>query len=322
MTRIVTAACLAACIGMAPPAFAETFSFVAIGDMPYGKKADVYPKYESLIAEINKREPAFTIHIGDTKSGSGECSDQWLTEQLGFFNSFGSALIYTPGDNEWTDCYRKAAGSMDPLERLAFVRQTYFADPSTSLGAKPIEVESQAVVMADRYSGYPENARFDMKGVMIMTTHVVGSNNNFEIRDPAAVNEFFGRNEANIAWLEDSFDKAVATNARAVVLAMQADMFEFDFNEFGKEGFLRHSGFKDFGEKLAKRAAAFGKPVLLVYGDSHIYRIGRPFKNTAPNLIGLEVFGESDMHGVQIDVDTDSPEVFGFRPIMNPALVK
>lgn len=301
-------------------ASAEPFTFVALGDMPYGEKAEVYPPFEALIGEINNRAPAFSIHVGDTKAGRGACSDQRLIEQLDYLNSFESAVVYTPGDNEWTDCHREAAGSMDPLDRLAFIRKSYFEEPGRSFGMKPMPVESQAEVMADAFAGYPENIRFEMDGVHFVVTHVVGSNNNFEARSMSAVEEFFARNDANIAWLKDSFNEAVEADATAFVLAIHANMFEFGFNEFGREGFLRHSGFKSFAEALVQDANAFGRPVLLVYGDSHIYRITRPFKKTAPNLTALEVFGAADMHAVEISVDTDTAEVFDFRPIWNPGL--
>jgi len=318
MHAAVAAALFAGTTAGVSIASAEPFDFVVLGDMPYGEKAEVYPPFEALIAEINRRAPAFTIHVGDTKAGRGECSDDWLSEQLDYMNSFESALIYTPGDNEWTDCHRDIAGSMDPLDRLAFIRDNYFTEPGASLGMKPMPVESQAEVMAAAYAGYPENVRFEVDGVHFVTAHVVGSNNSFEARDLATAEEFFARNDANIAWLNDSFRRAIDADAPALVLAIHANMFEFDFNEFGREGFLRHSGFKAFGEKLVEHTNAFGKPVLLVYGDSHIYRITRPFKTTAPNLIALEVFGSSDMHAVEVSVDTRTTEVFGFRPVWNP----
>ncbi len=105
----------------------KPFAFVALGDMPYGKPEKVYPPFRALIGQINALKPAFTIHVGDIKSGSTPCSDEMLRAQRDFMDSFIAPLIYTPGDNEWTDCHRKKAGRFDPLERLAFVRRTFFA---------------------------------------------------------------------------------------------------------------------------------------------------------------------------------------------------
>jgi hypothetical protein len=312
-----TVAAVLALMALPAVANAETFSFVAIGDMPYGEPDKVYATYEALIGEINKRAPAFTVHIGDTKSGSTQCSDEMLNQQLAFMNSFAAALVYTPGDNEWTDCHREKAGRFDPLERLAYIRANYFKD-AKSLGAAPIAVERQADVMPD-FKDYVENARFEKAGIQFVTAHVVGSNNNFEIRDEKAAMEFFARDKANVAWLKDSFKKATDANAKALVLAIQADMFEFDWNAFKDETFLRHSGYQRFGDAFIKEAAAFAKPVLLIFGDSHIHRVFRPFEKSAPNVVALEVYGDKDMHAVEVMVDSDSPAVFGFRTLANPA---
>jgi hypothetical protein len=284
---------------------------VALGDMPYGEPAEVYPLFEALIGAVNSRDPALVIHVGDTKSGGTPCSDQMLAEQLTYLNSFTAPLIYTPGDNEWTDCHREAAGGFDPLNRLAHIRTTYFAEPSRSFGTEKAEVEHQGA------AGYPENVRLRLGDIAVFTAHVVGSNNNFEIRDKAAVEEFFARDAADVAWLRESF--AANHDAAALIVAIQADIFEFDFNASGDETWLRHSGFMNFGEALKAAAGDFGKPVLLVYGDSHIFRFHRPLPQTAPNLEALEVFGAEDMHAVEITVDTGLPSPFAVRPLRNPA---
>ena len=298
------------------PALAETFKFAAIGDMPYGDPARTYPLFRSLIGAINARKPAFTIHVGDIKAGAGACSDTVFQEQLDFLDSFETALVYTPGDNEWTDCHREAAGRFDPLERLAKLRTMFFAGPR-SLGKAPIPLERQSEAMAE-HKAYVENARFVMGGVRFVTVHVVGSNNNLEPRNRAAANEFFDRDAANLAWLRDSFAKARGEGAKALVVAMQADMFEFDFGHFGRDQHLTHSGFRNITEALLREATAFGRPVLLIYGDSHNFRVHTPFRKRLPALIGLEVFGEDQMHAVEVTVDTDDPAIFSFRPIWNP----
>ncbi|NBS97939.1 MAG: hypothetical protein EBT08_17615, partial [Betaproteobacteria bacterium] len=48
---------------------ATPFHFVALGDLPYGPAMLSHPAYERLIAQINRLKPAFSVHIGDFKSG-------------------------------------------------------------------------------------------------------------------------------------------------------------------------------------------------------------------------------------------------------------
>lgn len=310
MPRPAAVLALAATIA-APGAFAEPFTVIALGDMPYGEPQDVYPPFETLIETVNGRAPELVIHVGDTKAGGTECSDQMLDDQLGYLGDFSAPVIYTPGDNEWTDCHREAAGGFDPLDRLRYIRDTYFSEPDRSFGQEAVALTSQAG------AGYPENVRLELNGVSFVTAHVVGSNNNFEIRDMDAVDEFMARDAANIDWLAESF--ADAAEAEALVLAIHADMFQ-DFSGFAEEGWYRHSGFQAFGEALIEQAAAFGRPVLVVYGDSHVFTQLRPLPTEAPNVMALEVPGAEDMHALEITIDPETSGVFSVALVRNPAL--
>ena len=289
---------------------------MALGDMPYGPREQDYPAFKALIEEINRRVPAFTIHLGDTKSGVAPCADRLLLEQRDFMNSFASALIYTPGDNEWTDCHRLLAGAYDPLERLAFIRTHYFPTDE-SLGGQPMRLERQSDVMPG-FEPYVENARFRWGGVWFVTAHVVGSNNNFDaVEGSDATEEFLARDEADRAWLTDSFDKAA--DSKAMVVAIHADMFRDRFDP-ERETCARISGFKNFGATLAAKAQSFGKPVLLLFGDSHAFRIFHPFPRSAGNVTAVEVYGAEHMHAVEVTVDPDTVPVFTFDPVLNPTL--
>lgn len=104
----------------------EAFKFVALGDMPYSISSD-YIRFDRLITNINQINQSFTIFIGDIKSGSSPCSDKYNQKIKEYFNQFSSPLIYSIGDNEWTDCHRVAAGGFNPLERLASIREDFLA---------------------------------------------------------------------------------------------------------------------------------------------------------------------------------------------------
>jgi hypothetical protein len=305
-----------------PASAAETiggdsaFSFVALGDMPY-KVPDDIPKFDRLIATVNKLKPAFTIHVGDIKGSSIPCSDAELQRALDQIQTFEGALVYTPGDNEWTDCHRRPAGGFDPRERLAKLRTMFFARPDKSLGRTPIDVESQAQVMP-AYSTYVENSRFARNGVQFIGIHVVGSNNGFEAQDPAAATEFFSRDKANVAWIDDGFKRAQETGAKAVVVFLQA---EFDQARFPNGSMPRQSGFANVLDAIERGARAFSKPVLVVNGDEHFIEL-KPMRNSQgqpiPNVLKLMVYGENDVHAVRVIVDPDSPGVFGFVPLIVP----
>ncbi len=305
--------CLAvACLSLSPDiALADPFSFVVLGDQPYGSSKAVTHRYRSLIRTINDQNPSLVIHVGDTKTGSSPCTDAMLRAQLNYLNSFEAPTLYSPGDNEWTDCYRLVTGAYDEVERLDHIRNTYFADPGSSFGQVKIKVAHQS----DR--GYPENTRVILNDVMFVVAHVVGSNNNFEATRPDSAHEFATRDKANRDWLQESF--AAAKGARALVLAIHGDMFEFGFGTpRDPEGFLRHSGFGPFGYALIREAGKFGKPVLLVYGDSHRFTVFRPFPQKAPNIVAVETFGGKHMHALKIHVTLQDAFPFAIQPLINP----
>ena len=56
-------------------------------------------------------------------------------KSLDWFNGLRHPVIYTPGDNEWSDCAYRGAGSFAPGERLQRVRQLFFATPPARWGA-------------------------------------------------------------------------------------------------------------------------------------------------------------------------------------------
>ena len=282
----------------------QPFSFVALGDLPYGSAQNAYGPYRSLIDRINQETPAFSVHVGDFKSGSTLCSDEEFANQLDHFQRFTGAVVYTPGDNEWTDCHRANNGAYDPLERLTALRQRFFT-PGQSLGAKPMTVQNQSTV-SSAFGRYVENVRWMHQGVLFATLHIVGSNNNLESRDIAANREFFERDAANVAWITSSFEQARALQASAVVFAFQADVLE---NKTLWEDFPGWSGFKSIGNTLLPMAHQWGKPVLVVHGDSHQFRIDQPFqldKKPLRNVTRLIVPGASDVRAVKVTVKNAS----------------
>src|SRR5262249_48459359 len=200
----------------------NAFAFVGFGDVPYSLPGD-YAKVDRLIAAINKEKPAFAIHVGDIKSGSTPCTDEILKKAIDQINTVEVPVVYSIGDNEWVDCHRAKAGKFNPRERLAAVRAMAFAKPGTTLGKAPMQVESQAVVMRERFAKYVENQRFIKNRVVFIVPHVPGSNNGFETIDPEAAMEYFARNAANVAWIDDGFRVARESDAKAVVIAFQAN---------------------------------------------------------------------------------------------------
>jgi hypothetical protein len=79
------------------------------------------------------------------------------------------------------------------------------------------------------------------------------------------------------------------------------------------------TGFDDFLRALERETLAFGKPVVYVHGDTHIFRVDKPLVGSASgrmieNFTRVETFGFPDTHWVRAAVDPGNPNVFSFRP--------
>ena len=231
-------------------------------------------------------------------------------------------MVYTPGDNEWTDCHRRSNGGYEPQERLQALRRLFFR-PGLSLGARPMAVQSQADLMPE-YGAFVENQRWLHQGVLFVTVHLVGSNNNMQPEVAGALQEYALRDAANVAWIRAAFGQARSAGARALVLAMQANPL-LGRNLF--EDFPKGSGFRSsIGETLLPLAAASSLPVLLIHGDSHWYRMDQPFsyqRQPLKQLTRLEVPGGSDVLAWRVTVNLGSAQLFSAElidPRRNPAV--
>jgi hypothetical protein len=304
------------------PAAAELLRFVAFGDMPYCNRgggaaceAEV-ARVGQLTDAINAARPAFSIFLGDTKAGGEACTDAIILDRTAaWFNRIQGPLVYTPGDNEWTDCWQQRAGLFDPIERLALLRARFFSAP-VSLGRSPMPLRRQAD-LDPAFRAIVENARWERDGITFLTLHVAGSDNN-RPQDgrpgtpPGAAQEYPARNAANLAWLREGFAAAQAAGSRAVVIAMQSDMYYRD-----RCGRGTVAGHLDTRGALAAAARRFGRPVLLLHGDSHFWLRDNPVPE-APNLTRVIVPGDGDTRAVVVTIDPAASEPYRFE-LIGPA---
>lgn len=299
-------------------AHAEAFEFLAFGDMPYCSQNEApcadEQRLNALVDRMNAARPAFSVFVGDTKAGGEHCTDAVVRDRTRrWFDRFEHPLIYTPGDNEWTDCWQDRAGRFDPRERLALLRREFFPG-AESLGRVTLPLERQADLDPARRE-FVENARWTYQGVVFATVHAVGSDNNRPPlqgpQPPGAAEEFPPRNAANVAWIEAAFAQAERVRAPALVFLFQADIF-----------FRDRCGFGDYEGHVATRAALlegarrYGRPVLLIHGDSHFFLVDLPLRGpddrTVGNVTRMMVPGAEDIRAVRVRVDPEAEQPFGF----------
>ena len=209
------------------------------------------------------------------------------------FDTFTMPLIYTPGDNEWTDCHRENNGSYDPLDRLALIRETYFAKPGTTLGSGTMTVSSQAAY------GIPENVRWSAERIQYAAVHVVGSNDGTQpwsgLGRTEQTPEQRAAQKASMAnavqVVQQAFADARHQRDRAVVLFLQADMFDPSDPKPATENY---DAFTPLVQTLIDESARFRGEVYLFDGDSHIFTVDRPLAAGSAWLTLYGVHGSAD----------------------------
>jgi hypothetical protein len=165
------------------------------------------------------------------------------------------------------------------------------------------------------------------RGIAFATLHIMGSSDN-STRTPELVAEYQTRKAANMAWLRKAFARAKADNSAGLVLIAHANPgFETFWppSYIGRYFRMLHgsklpspvpaSAYDDYVRILGEEMESFGKPTLLIHGDTHLFRIDKPLfsaktKRPFENFTRMETFGWPDSHWVHVAVDPANPELF------------
>ncbi|GAA1379537.1 hypothetical protein [Luteococcus sanguinis] len=296
-----------------PSTTKNPYTFAVIGDVPYGDaQIKLFP---SWIDQINAANPKMTFHVGDIKNGSTRCDDPYYALIKSDFDRFVNPFVYTPGDNEWTDCHRANNGAYNPLDRLALDRKTFFANPGSTMGQNPATVTSQS------YLGVPENVRLERAGVSFATVHVVGSNDDLNVWDGIGNTSVTSEQAADQAQrmtaavenVHDAFAAARRNGDKAVVVMLQADMFDPTYDVQWKD----NSAFKPLVQTLVDESNAFRGKTYLINGDSHVYNVDQPLADGSKWLGFYGVTGSSNLTRITTDGSSNNKDYLMFT--VNPS---
>jgi hypothetical protein len=310
-----------------------------------------------LVDSVNADpDVALVVHVGDLHSGSMPCTSAdilppiatsnpgWNQSVFHEFQQFRDPVVYIPGDNEWADCHKsKQFSSGAPLNELASVRSLFFAKPGTTLGQREKKVFSQAQYFDAAFpadSQFVENVMWMDSKVVFVTLNIPGGSNDDTsawsgiFSDPTAqAQEAADRRAANLRWLQAAFDSARRERARAVVVFVQADMWDPEAIAAGGAGLDQYT---PFVTALANLSVSFSRPVLLINGDTHLYRVDQPLADPSsvtgsihhtqavPNLTRIVVQGSTNNPGewLRLTIDPRTRGVFSWRNVVyctNPA---
>lgn len=309
---------------------AQHYELGLFGDVPYGDTGRA--QFPALVDSINSHKLAFTIFDGDTKNGAEPCyADPHTTTYtatpekavatadhpdvyklaLQRFAQLQDPVVYTPGDNEWTDCHKAAEGGGtynktthqidyvldgsgnpvdyakgNPVANLDLVRSTFFAHPGQTLGGQQKRVLTQGQLFDPAHPSdakYVENVMWEESKVMFVTINLPGgSNNDSDVwygaptESAAQTQERTERTGADLRWLDAAFAQAKADGMEAVLIGAQADMWDTE------KGAAHQAAYEPLVKSVADHTTALGKPVLMINGDSHVYRSDNPLSAADP----------------------------------------
>ncbi len=227
------------------------------------------PVLQAQIVAHNAMSPSkFMVHVGDIKSGSAPCVEPTYQKVAGFLHALTVPTFIIPGDNEWNDC-------TDPAQAWGFWT-THFGHFEAFWPAAPV-VARQAV--------RDENFAWVDSGVLMVGINLVGG----AVHSAA---EWALRLPEDAAWISEQL-ALHGDKVYAMVLFAHA------------EPTANHTAFM-----TPYRAAvgAWGKPVLHLMGDGHVWKMDRPYAER--NILRVEVQQGGVAQPIQVTVSPADPNAF------------
>jgi hypothetical protein len=255
---LVPALLAAACANAAPKAD-DSQRFAIIGHSFIAGGED---KLKEAIADTSEKSLSFVVLTG-IKSASESCADKLYQRRHDLIDDARRPVIVAPAGSDWTEC-KNSAGRSDAIERLARLREMFFAEPN-SMGAKKIALTRQS--MSPRFRSYAENAHWEVGKVLYSTVNLP-SNNNHYVAAAGRNSEYEDRLVATRFWLNRLLAIARSDHMEAIVLFSEGDIKPFS-EPAGLRALLPRSGHDGFAEPrklVLAMAKKFDGKVLLVDG--------------------------------------------------------
>jgi hypothetical protein len=232
------------------------------------------------------RDPqiAFVVYDGNLKGAHEACSDHLLERRHDLLDASRQPLVFLPGERDWVTCGMSGSGAYDPVERLDFLRQNFFADPN-SLGQNPMTLTRESEV--SRFRPYRENVRWQFGDTVFIGLNVPDGNNHY-LTAGGRNGEFEDRVIANGFWLEHAAEFAKRRNARAIVIFMQGNALPEHYERPDRFAWLRfhrppRDGYLELRRSLVRLAQTFRGQVIIVNADDskleRSFMIDQPLRN-------------------------------------------
>jgi len=291
---------------------------IILADTPYSdeEKKMLQGPNGILYRLINETNPTIVMHLGDYKSGAKSCTNELLKEHKALLaQTYPGKVIYTPGDNDWTDCDRSSlAQNFNEIERLDYLIELMYQTP-------PLLTHNLAKISSQ--PAQKENQLWINDRLAISTLHIVGTSNgrvhiNKSNREDA-ISKVNVRDKKNLAWL-----KKIESHAKsfdAVIIGFQADMYQqsvLQSDTCDNTSLKACDAFAIYRQAFKSLAKRINKPVLISHGDTGDFC----FERLDDNLWHLNAAGDfQHLDATKVSLNKDSSDMpFSVSGLINPNL--
>lgn len=212
----------------------------------------------------------FIVHVGDIWGGADYLPEEHYVRVAQCLKRSAIPVVIVPGDNEWNDLDDPDLGWKYWERHLLGLEQHWKNAPALW-----------------RQDVRPENVAWVSNRVLLIGINLVGG----AVHDP---DEWATRHLQDAQWVSENFERYGAGVSSAVVFAQASPN-------------RKHAVFLD-GFKSA--ANDFGKPVLYLHGDGHVWEVEDGW--LAPNILRVQVDQVRRNPPVQVTVTTHPERPFHF----------
>lgn len=181
----------------------ETTVYITSGFLPDDLKLQAETLLPKLPGEV---DDTFLVHLGDWNDIASvqNCNATIFQNTAEFFATSSVPVYWTVGDNEFNDC-------PNPTRSLQLWKNTFVGYETQHWQPPPWAILRQGELSRE-YSEYTENWVFQHGEIVFLTVNLVGS----RVHNQA---EFDSRLEANLAWIDFTYDFFKQSSSVIVVFA-------------------------------------------------------------------------------------------------------
>lgn len=293
-------------------------TIVVLADTPYSDKEKQMLQGPNglLYRLINDTSPSVVMHLGDFKNGGKSCTNALLREHKALLaQTYPGRVIYTPGDNDWTDCDRTSLPySFNELERLDFLIKLMYQTPPLLANKLPL-LTSQSTQI--------ENQLWINERLAMSTLHIVGTSNGRAYismsNQENAIEAVDKRDKANLAWLKKIEEQVKQFDA--LIIGFQADIYQQEVLQSGdcdSSSLKKCDAFAVYRQAFKQLAKRINKPVLIAHGDTGEFC----FEKLDNNLWHLNAAGDFQyLDATKVSFNkASSKQPFVINGLINPNL--